>query len=88
MTLDLSHNAIQSLAAFSKMGTYLPNLENLSLDSNHISDPKEFEHLKAVKLRELVVTNNPVCAQPNYESYVSCVELTRFCNGCWCIGWL
>lgn len=43
---------------------------NLCLEGNKIADFKQLDSLKNIKLRELILTDNPICAKPTYKDEV------------------
>lgn len=62
-TLSLQNNKLRSVSWFSTLALRLPNLRNLSLSNNLIPNYKSLENIKGakfLKLRELVLTGNPV----------------------------
>eukprot|EP00026_Physarum_polycephalum_P003314 Phypoly_transcript_03324.p1 GENE.Phypoly_transcript_03324~~Phypoly_transcript_03324.p1 ORF type:complete len:402 (+),score=39.40 Phypoly_transcript_03324:1272-2477(+) len=69
LTIVLNRNNISKLAPFASLSKYRLKIINISLDSNQITDFEELIHLKDLNLRELVLSNNPVCAGLDEVSY-------------------
>eukprot|EP00698_Gefionella_okellyi_P015901 TRINITY_DN4516_c0_g1_i1.p1 TRINITY_DN4516_c0_g1~~TRINITY_DN4516_c0_g1_i1.p1 ORF type:complete len:474 (-),score=108.76 TRINITY_DN4516_c0_g1_i1:836-2089(-) len=70
VSINFAQNSISTLAGFQQLAVKLPSCENLCLDSNHLADLHELEHLKSAKLRELMFTNNPIVSVPDYANAV------------------
>ena len=68
-TLLFHNNRISRIA--SDLGTKLPNLHNLVLTANNITQLYELRALaKCPKLEHVVLLDNPVAMHPNYRSFV------------------
>ena len=52
-----------------------PDVINLSLEDNNISDFRQLDHLKALPLRELILRDNPIAVDP--QTYQAAIK-TRF----------
>jgi len=63
VTLALDNNNISKLPAVAYLLTNRLKIINLSLDSNNISNFDELNHIKNVNLRQLMLSNNPICGQ-------------------------
>eukprot|EP01133_Synstelium_polycarpum_P001532 gene1532-1789_t len=71
-TITFAHNNISTLAPFALMLKYkLDQFINFDFASNKISDFAELNHLSDLPLRELLFTNNPIAAMPNYRQEVA-----------------
>ncbi|MDP2439597.1 MAG: leucine-rich repeat protein, partial [archaeon] len=57
-SLDLSDNGISSLAPFKDV--LLPELANICLENNRISSFSELDHLKALRVQNLILLGNPL----------------------------
>jgi nuclear RNA export factor len=64
VSISLADNRLTSCHAISTICQYLPELQNLSLQNNLLSNYKSLEQLKGPhklkKLRELILIGNPV----------------------------
>lgn len=70
ITLVLDNNKISKLAAVAYIAhNNRLKIVNLSLDSNQLSDFNELNNLKDMKLRELVLSNNPLSAPGTNATY-------------------
>lgn len=67
-SLDLSHNYISTLSGLGELKK-LEGLKNLSLESNAISEFKEIDHLKGLKLNQLILHDNPLKSKNEIKSY-------------------
>ncbi|KAL6042527.1 U1 small nuclear ribonucleoprotein [Balamuthia mandrillaris] len=74
-TIDFSNNNMRTLVGFRDLPSHAPELANLNFDSNRINDMKQLDHLKGLKLREVVFTNNPISTQTDPSRYRS--QVTR-----------
>eukprot|EP00742_Colponemidia_sp_Colp-10_P007278 GILJ01007825.1.p1 GENE.GILJ01007825.1~~GILJ01007825.1.p1 ORF type:complete len:472 (+),score=61.52 GILJ01007825.1:41-1456(+) len=60
-SINFSNNNLKTLSGFDAIGNLLPDVINLSFDSNQIDRFETLAELKSVKgLRELHLTNNPI----------------------------
>ncbi|ORZ07236.1 hypothetical protein BCR41DRAFT_373666 [Lobosporangium transversale] len=62
-TISLASNGLTSLEPVAAISKFFPNLQNLSLKDNSISNYKELEYLSTKKLpnlRELILMGNPI----------------------------
>lgn len=50
---------------------YLPHCINLAFDNNKIADFKQLDSLKNIKLREIILTDNPISAKATYREEVT-----------------
>lgn len=70
-TLDLSGNGFKDLHDIKELPMIIPNLVNLSLSNNMIGKSNIFTlnwKNKFKKLRELIVTNNPLCNTAGFQN--------------------
>lgn len=74
-TINLASNRIHNLNAFKDLTNHFSGLVNLSLEENNISDFKQLDNLKQIKLRELVLAGNPISAELDEATYRS--QVTR-----------
>lgn len=70
-SISFANDKIHSLQPFSLMPQYISRPLNISFEGNDISDFKQLDHLKKVKLRELELKNNPIKTQQPEQTYQS-----------------
>eukprot|EP00299_Pterocystis_sp_00344_P018036 c9018_g1_i2.p1 GENE.c9018_g1_i2~~c9018_g1_i2.p1 ORF type:complete len:498 (-),score=96.56 c9018_g1_i2:186-1481(-) len=73
VTLSLENNSITHLNQFSHIKQYVPQLLNLSLEKNQIASVHELRHLRQLRLKELMLGQNPCMlslARGDYHSAV------------------
>lgn len=78
-TISFANNEISTLQGFKDFWQAELPIVNLSFESNKIAEISEIDHLKNLKLKELVLTGNPLLATLDSHSYQSQI-LTRFPN--------
>uniref|UniRef100_A0A8C5E130 Nuclear RNA export factor 1 n=1 Tax=Gouania willdenowi TaxID=441366 RepID=A0A8C5E130_GOUWI len=61
-SLNLSNNRIQRLDELSDLVTKVPHLKTLNLSHNDLKTDRELDKLKGLKLVELWLVRNPLCA--------------------------
>ena len=72
-SLTLDSNNIQDLSVIESLPSCLPNLENLSLVNNNIQFIRNLDGFNGnlfIKLKELVLLNNPICLLPDYRAAI------------------
>jgi Leucine-rich repeat (LRR) protein len=69
-TITCANNKIKQLHAFASLHQFLPNVVNLSLENNAISEFNQLDNLKSLPLRELILSGNPIANKENYRVYV------------------
>lgn len=65
----LNSNKISNLAPLGRLQTRGLKIKNISLDSNAITNFEELSALSGLELQELVLSNNPVCADLDDVTY-------------------
>uniref|UniRef100_A0A8C5E1B1 Nuclear RNA export factor 1 n=1 Tax=Gouania willdenowi TaxID=441366 RepID=A0A8C5E1B1_GOUWI len=74
-SLNLSNNRIQRLDELSDLVTKVPHLKTLNLSHNDLKTDRELDKLKGLKLVELWLVRNPLCALFKDQSlYISAVR--------------
>lgn len=73
VTLSFARNKLWSVQPISKISNFFPNVKNLSLQENDISEFKGLDRLANNKLRqlsELVLHGNPIQINTNPDVYI------------------
>eukprot|EP01117_Protostelium_nocturnum_P007638 TRINITY_DN273_c0_g1_i1.p1 TRINITY_DN273_c0_g1~~TRINITY_DN273_c0_g1_i1.p1 ORF type:complete len:572 (+),score=145.60 TRINITY_DN273_c0_g1_i1:252-1967(+) len=79
VSIDLSANGISSLRAFHSLDAVdLSSIQNISLKGNNISSFDELDNLKSFKLREIILSNNPIQANSNNPNVYKTEIQSRF----------
>ncbi len=71
-TINFAGNKMHNLAGFREMPNHLSSVVNLSLEENNISEYRQLDNLKNIKLRDLVLSGNPIAFsldEGNYQRY-------------------
>ncbi|KAJ4457530.1 hypothetical protein PAPYR_7007 [Paratrimastix pyriformis] len=66
-TIDLAANRLSTLRQVARLKEALPALENVNLSQNMIRSLDELVSLQPLSLREVILTDNPICTQPEYR---------------------
>ncbi|KAF6726579.1 Nuclear RNA export factor 1 [Oryzias melastigma] len=73
--LNLSNNRIQKLDELAELVSKVPNLKTLNLSHNELKTDRELDKVKGLKLVELWLNRNPLCALfKDQAAYISAVR--------------
>uniref|UniRef100_A0A8C7ZLQ1 Nuclear RNA export factor 1a n=1 Tax=Oryzias sinensis TaxID=183150 RepID=A0A8C7ZLQ1_9TELE len=73
--LNLSNNRIHKLDELAELVSKVPNLKTLNLSHNELKTDRELDKLKGLKLVELWLNRNPLCALfKDQAAYISAVR--------------
>uniref|UniRef100_A0A3P9JJ52 Nuclear RNA export factor 1 n=1 Tax=Oryzias latipes TaxID=8090 RepID=A0A3P9JJ52_ORYLA len=73
--LNLSNNRIHKLDELAELVSKVPNLKTLNLSHNELKTDRELDKLKGLKLVELWLNRNPLCALfKDQATYISAVR--------------